>query len=364
MSAEPRVVIGVPVYNHAAYLEAALRSLLEQTYRALAVIVIDDRSPDDSLAIAHRLAAEDRRVEVHVNERRLGMLGNTNRAFALARERHPRADYWALGSDHDLWHPRFVETLVDLLERHPDALLAYPLVERIDEHGRRYPGAKTPKAFDTLGVTSRFDRLGIAFRRMAAGNMVYGMFRAHALDPMTIYRPVLVPDRLLLSELALRGPFVAAPQPLWQRRFRGLADLERQRRAFFPEGAPRYARLPWWLQHAGALTAAYVFDRGGEDAGLGRAGGARLVTAYLRMALTLRFRRRIARVRRWFRRYLPHRVARRLAHRLIERHGEAAGMRLRAILAAIKRRRRLSPLVDRTILARLDRRLQRSREHA
>src|SRR3712207_8260416 len=61
---------------------------------------------------------------VVVNERRLGMLGNTNRALTLARERFPGAELWALGSDHDLWHPRWLATLVALLDAHPGAVLA------------------------------------------------------------------------------------------------------------------------------------------------------------------------------------------------------------------------------------------------
>ena len=346
----PRVVISAPTFNKAGYLEQSLRSLLGQTFRDLRVIAIDDQSTDDTVAVVSRLAAEDARLELHVNERRLGMLENTNRALSLALERFPDADYWALGSDHDVWHPCFIERLVELLDSRPDAVLAYALAERIDEKGVTYPGAKQPQACATADIADPTARMETAFRRMSAGNMIYGLFRANTLDGR-FYRPVLVPDRLLLSELALLGTFVVAPEVLWQRRFRGLASLDRQRGAFFLDGVPWYARLPWWLQHVGALIWAYALCGEGAKAGIGRLTGATLGLRYLRLALALRSRRRWGRVRRRLRRWHPRRVA----YRVVERYGVAAGRYGRRILATLRRvpfarpviERRLQPLFER-----------------
>ena len=107
--------------------------------------------------------------------------------------------------------------------------------------------------FDTAGVADPAERVRRALRRMVSGDMVYGLFRASALDATGFYRPVLAPDRLLLGELARAGEFVQVPELLWARRYTGLAALERQRRAFWPDGdVPLRARLPWWLVHVGA----------------------------------------------------------------------------------------------------------------
>jgi glycosyltransferase involved in cell wall biosynthesis len=342
----PRVVFGLPAFNKAGYLEEALRSLLGQTYRDLAVVLIDDGSEDGSVELARRLAAEDPRLEVHSNPRRLGMLENTRRAFSFARERFPDAEYWALASDHDVWAPAFAERLVALLDAHPDAVLAYPLSERIDEHGEPYPGVKAPRGFDTLDIADRRERMAVTFRGMAAGSMIYGLFRATALDGLGHYRPVLVPDRLLLSELALRGAFAQAPEVLWQRRFRGLAELERQRRAFWPDGAPRYARLPWWVQHAGVFARTYVVH---SEPGVGRVDGARLALDYFRLALGLRFRRRLARVRRWGRRNTPRRLAIRVRGEFLDRYGPRLGPWLRDKLIAMQGHAATKPLADRAL---------------
>jgi hypothetical protein len=321
----PRVVIGVPLFEKARWLPEALESLLAQTYRDFALVLIDDRSTDDTVAIA-RAAAGDPRVHVHVNQRRLGMLGNTNRALTLPRALFPGAEFWALGSDHDVWDPRFLEVLVGLLDATPSAVLAYPLSRRIDEHGALYPGQKPPPRLDTRGDADARARVVHAFGRMAAGDMIYGVFRVAALPRTQLYRPVLVPDRLLLTHLALRGDLVQADEVLWRRRFRGLADLERQRQAFFLDGVPRYAAAPWWLQHA-ALLAGDALRRSDPPT------PAWLPPLYL--ALSLRHRA-------W-------RRARRLRGRLLRTRDAVLGPPVRAVLSnpAARRlvRRRVVPLL-------------------
>jgi hypothetical protein len=72
---------------------------------------------------------------------------------------------------------------------------------------------------------------------------------------------VLVPDRLLFSELALYGQFKQVPQVLWFRRWYGnIFSLERQRVSFFPNGKPLYAYLPWWVSHAVSLFWTFTVD--------------------------------------------------------------------------------------------------------
>jgi glycosyltransferase involved in cell wall biosynthesis len=294
----PRTVIGLPTFNREGLLGSALGSLLKQTERDLRVVVLDDRSEDGTVEVARSFARQDPRVEVHVNERRLGMLGNTRRAFALPRRLYPDAEFWALGSDHDLWHPRWLEALLEVLDAHPQVVLAYSVTERVDEHGVPYPRRRPTWRFETRGVPEPRERLRRAFRGMAAGDMIYGLFRADVLDRVGSYRGVLVPDRLLLSEVALRGEFGQVPEVLWSRRFRGLAELDRQREAFWPNGdAPAYVRLPWWQTHAALFAWEYAARGKGADVGLSRVAGARLAVDYLEVSVRHRLWRRARRMR-------------------------------------------------------------------
>lgn len=80
----PRVSILVPAYNEGRVLEGALRSLLRADYPDFEVIVIDDGSKDDTLAIAHRVADDDPRVRVVAQRPNAGKAAALNRGVAAA----------------------------------------------------------------------------------------------------------------------------------------------------------------------------------------------------------------------------------------------------------------------------------------
>ena len=56
--------IVIPVYNVEKYLEEAVRSVLDQPYKGIDIVLVDDGSPDNSPAICDRLAKECDRVAV------------------------------------------------------------------------------------------------------------------------------------------------------------------------------------------------------------------------------------------------------------------------------------------------------------
>jgi len=60
----PLVTVVIPVFNAGKYLEECLLSIMNQSYKNLEILVIDDGSTDDSLGIANRLADFDNRVRV------------------------------------------------------------------------------------------------------------------------------------------------------------------------------------------------------------------------------------------------------------------------------------------------------------
>jgi len=283
------VVFGVPMYNGSPYLEETLESLLAQSYRDLRVVLVDDRSIDATEEIARRFVAADERVSYVRNDRRLGMVGNWCHAFELAMQRHPTAQYFAWGSDHDIWHPEWLGACVDALAGNEAAVLSYPMSTSIDESGDSIP--RSLFSFDTEGVRDPRRRWALTWSGMSAGNMVYGLMRPDALRACGVYRKVVEPDRLLMMELALRGEFVQVPEILWCRRRLGpKPTVERQLRSFFPRGGRLHAAIPWPATHAWQLATHYVLD-GGTDT-IGRLRAARLVLDYRARAARLQADRR------------------------------------------------------------------------
>ena len=275
----PRVIIGSPLFNHAKEFREAIESILGQTYSDFALVLVDDCSTDETPAIAREYAAADARVTYVANETRLGLVDNACRAFEVARETYPDAEYFAWASDHDLWHPRWLQSLVDTLDRDPNVVLTYPLNRRIGASGEVL--ARKPWAFDTIGVTDTWKRLSLSIRNMSAGNMVYGLYRVPLLARAGVYRRVLVPDRLLMTELAVYGQFKQVPEILWFRRWYGrIFSLSRQRKSFFPRGRPLYMYVPWWISHGVSLFWTFGVKQQGLP-GLTRTAGAMLGLKYL-----------------------------------------------------------------------------------
>jgi hypothetical protein len=253
----PLVGIGVTLRNRAEYLPEALDSLLSQSYPRVQFALVDDGSSDRTEAIARAYAARDSRVRyVRFPERR-GMVAAWRTAFEEATR--DGATYFAWGSDHDRWHPQWLETLVAALEAQPDVMVAYPLTQRMNSRGEEQ--AKPGRQFETVGIGDRRERWKLFNRSdsVAAGDMVYGLMRATAVRDAGIFREVLCPDRLLMAELTLRGQIRQVPEVLWYRRQFDTGSVERQRSTLFAPGTqpPSAWTAPWYL-HARTLWDHYV----------------------------------------------------------------------------------------------------------
>ena len=102
MSSIPTVTVLVASYNYARYLGVALRSILAQSWQDFEVLVVDDGSTDESLAIARSFAAEDPRVRVftHADGENHGLAATLSLGL-----KHAKGRWTAFLESDDLWLP-------------------------------------------------------------------------------------------------------------------------------------------------------------------------------------------------------------------------------------------------------------------
>ena len=204
----PLVTIALPVFNEARHIDEALHSLRAQDYPRLEIIVCDNASDDDTVAICRKHADADPRIRIEVASANVGASANFQRAFEFAK-----GDFFMWASGHDLWSPSLVSECTALLLKHPGASLAYASCDWIGDDG------------DVLDIHSGWtDTRSMApasrFFTIFWGNMhpVLGVMRSESLRACGPLLPVVGGDLLLLSDLALRGDFLHAPHSRWCRR--------------------------------------------------------------------------------------------------------------------------------------------------
>ncbi len=123
----PDITVLIPSYRHEQFLDATIRSVLAQSHSDFALLVADDRSPDDTVARA--TAIEDPRIVVRVNEQNLG-LGNS----VLQALESVTTPFVALLNSDDLLHPDHLKTCRDALIGNPGAQLVVTDIQPIDSH--------------------------------------------------------------------------------------------------------------------------------------------------------------------------------------------------------------------------------------
>lgn len=121
MTTGPRVEILLATYNGARYLPEQLDSLISQTHRPLSLVVRDDGSTDETLAVVARYAD---RLPLRVLPG--GHLGVRRSFFALLAAADPAADYVAFCDQDDVWHEdKLARAVAALARRNPAAPALY-----------------------------------------------------------------------------------------------------------------------------------------------------------------------------------------------------------------------------------------------
>lgn len=105
-----KISIIVPVYNADRFLPQTIESLLNQTYKNIELILVDDGSTDDSLAVCKRYENDSRVLVIHQENRGRSCARNTGIAHASGR-------FIGFMDDDDVAHPRMFELLHSALKR-------------------------------------------------------------------------------------------------------------------------------------------------------------------------------------------------------------------------------------------------------
>ena len=114
---DPLVSVVIPSYNHAADVEAAIRSVLDQTYFNIELVVVDDGSTDDSWAVVERVRAKTGNAFKAIRKVNGGVSSALNAGVELTS-----GSLVAVLASDDRFLPEKVARQVDLFRRSPASL--------------------------------------------------------------------------------------------------------------------------------------------------------------------------------------------------------------------------------------------------
>lgn len=212
-SDRPLVSVLMPSYNHARFVEQAVRSVWAQTWRPLELVVVDDGSPDESMAVLRRLQQESPIPFRLFETKRKGVCGALNLAV-----REAKGEYLSLLASDDAYREDKISKQMALMLAEPRAPMVHTETAVMDEHGALTGVCSS----DYLGPPGRGECLRELLLLQADVRSVGILLRKSELLAVGGYDESLrAEDWQITLRLAARGPILHVDEPLVLRRIHG-----------------------------------------------------------------------------------------------------------------------------------------------
>ncbi len=196
----PLVSVIIPNYNYARYLDQRMESILSQTYQNYEVIILDDKSTDNSVEIINKYKDNPHVSHIVINEENSGStFKQWHKGFELAKGEL----IWIAESD-DKCEKELLETLIPFFEKDPMCVLAYTgSVFYKDDGTTQYFCAKTESEL-MEGKEFIAERMAIGNAIVNASSALFKKSVAMSVDKQyTDYKGA--GDRLFWIEIAELG---------------------------------------------------------------------------------------------------------------------------------------------------------------
>jgi len=208
-SGRPRLYIGMPVFNGEKFIEEALDSILNQTFRNFMLIISDNASTDRTQQICLDYASNDPRIRYYRNEKNLGGPNNYNRVFELSS-----GEYFKWAACDDVLAPDYLRKCINVLDKDPSIVGCHCKTGRIDQYGKflGYYNQGLLTRIDSPNPHERFrDLIGLWYTTTP----FHGVYRARLFAKSQRHGSYVGADRNLVAELSLMGRIYEIPECLF-----------------------------------------------------------------------------------------------------------------------------------------------------
>jgi glycosyltransferase involved in cell wall biosynthesis len=218
--AKPKVTVGIPVRNGEKFMRRALASLVSQSYSDIEIIISDNNSTDDTFRICSDIAETDSRIRVHRHLQNIGATNNFQYVLDSAE-----GEYFMWAAHDDLWHPEFIEKLVESLDKDSNCVVAFCGFEHVDTGGETictYPHVqKLSYNTESKLKLSSLQKYVLQDFRKGKVNLIYGLYRTAQLQAADAIKKWSATgwgaDILIVAEVLRHGEITVIPNCLWKK---------------------------------------------------------------------------------------------------------------------------------------------------
>ncbi len=204
----PKITVALMVYNEEKDLDEAIKSIYEQNFDDIEILIGNNASTDNSTNIIESYAQKDSKI-IHINrERNIGALQNWNDLVDRAN-----GEYFVMAGGHDKWTANYLKNLCKELDNNKNAVLAYAKTTWIDINGNELD--KRTTFIDTSGLSYMGKFVSLMFSNQ---HYVMGLMRTKSIGETRKQLEIIGSGEIFLQELAQLGDFVLVENERWYRR--------------------------------------------------------------------------------------------------------------------------------------------------
>lgn len=230
----PKVSIGMPVYNGERFLRNRLDSILSQTFTNFELIISDNASTDSTASICKEYSNKDKRIRFILQEKNMGGFWNFN--FVL---QEAKCKYFVWAAVDDIWTPDFLEKNVFMLDSNNNIVGSIGNVESYEEDKEfkiNLSKSRLKKFLKNRHINSlkyrhvhpaygEYIKKASFYLRFNQGSFVYGVWRTDKLQKNMIKKLNSVWDLTIILAMLRCGDLHVIDEVLFYKYAKGEAAL-------------------------------------------------------------------------------------------------------------------------------------------
>tara|TARA_B110000495_G_scaffold45718_1_gene37829 strand:+ start:121 stop:1035 length:915 start_codon:yes stop_codon:yes gene_type:complete len=203
---QPKLSIGIPVYNGEKFIKKCLNSILNQTFTDFEIILSDNASTDSTSSICQEYANKDQRILFIKQKSTEKALWNYN--FVLHQA---KTEYFMWASADDIWHPKFIEKNLMFLEKHPNFVGSTSEVEFFTEmwdenDTSKFKNIQPKKKYELIHpLVGTFEEKVKFIFNFKKFEYTYAIFRTNHLKKCIIKKPFMSWEVALILKILKYG---------------------------------------------------------------------------------------------------------------------------------------------------------------